>query len=81
VTTRVTASTLAQRAASASSRQASGVTGITLRQLEPASGNRVAQASSMVKLASGDSHAVNRSNTRSITVRQARRRRLSGRSQ
>ena len=81
VTTRVTASTWDQRAASASLRQAAGVAGKTRRLLEPASGKRVVQASSMVKGASGDSQMVRRSNTRSITVRAARRRTASGRSQ
>ena len=61
--------------------QSAGVGGITRRQLEPASGKRVVQASSVVKGMSGASQMVSRSNTASITVRAARRARLSGRSQ
>lgn len=81
VTARVTACTRSQRAASASLRQASGVSGKTCRLMEPVLGKRVDQASSMVKGASGDSQIVRRWNTASITVRAARRRRASGRSQ
>ena len=73
--------TLSQRAASASLRQTCGVSGRTRRPLEPALGKRVVHASSQVKAASGDSQAVSRTKISSITVRQARRRSLSGRSQ
>ncbi len=73
--------TFDQRVPSTSFRHSAGVSGISRMALEPPSGKRLVQASSMVKGISGASQAVRRSNIRSITVRQARRRRESGRSQ
>ena len=81
VTARVTCSIRRHRWASASSVHSAGVSGNTRRALGPAFGKRVAQASSMVKAAMGASQMVSRSNTASITVRAARRRSESGRSQ
>ena len=51
------------------------------KTFEPASGKRSVQASSVVKQSSGASQMVSRSKAASITVRAARRRRLSGASQ
>ncbi|MNW07021.1 hypothetical protein D3C71_2035350 [compost metagenome] len=73
--------TPAQRLASAGLRHWSGVSGMTRAQFVPVSGKRVVQASSMVKGVRGASQAVRRLKTSSITVRTARRRTLSGRSQ
>ncbi len=81
VTTASTDCTRAHRSASTSLRQAGGVSGKTRSAFGPASGNRVVQASSVVKQAIGDSHAVSRWKQASITVRQARRVGLAGASQ